>query len=233
MKKSILAVFISVIVIGLSSCRNDFEFSQSSGNLGFSQDTIFLDTVFSNIGSSTRTFKVYNRSNDDIVIPRVALARGNDSRYRLSVDGVPGQIFEDVELLANDSLYIFVETTIDIADFSSGDEFLYEDIIEFDSGANQQNIQLITLVKDAILLFPERDALGMEETLLLGLDGQNNEIRISGFFLDDDQLTFTKDKPYVIYGFAAVPPDRTLTIEAGARLFFTIAVVSSQQMNRR
>ncbi|PRP66180.1 right-handed parallel beta-helix repeat-containing protein [Nonlabens agnitus] len=220
MKKQLLTGLILILIIGLSSCRNDFEFAQSSGNLGFSQDTIFLDTIFSNIGSSTRTFKVYNRSDDDIVIPRVALSRGNDSRYRLAVDGVPGQIFENVELLANDSLYVFVETTVDIDDFSSGNEFLYEDVIEFDIGANQQNVQLITLVKDAIFLFPERDATGIEETLLLGTDDENNEIRISGFFLDDDQLNFTNEKPYVIYGFAAVPPDKTMTVEAGARLFF-------------
>lgn len=220
MKKLIIPSIVTILIIGLSSCRNDFEFTQSTGALGFSQDTVFLDTVFSNIGSSTRTFKVFNRSDDDIFIPRVALALGDDSRYRLAVDGVPGQIFENVEILANDSIFVFVETTVDIADFSSGNEFLYEDTIEFDSGANQQRVQLITLVKDAIFLFPERDAAGIEETLLLGTDEDDNEIRISGFFLDDDQLTLTNEKPYVIYGFAAVPPDRTLTIEAGARLFF-------------
>ncbi|SCX97863.1 hypothetical protein SAMN05192588_0544 [Nonlabens sp. Hel1_33_55] len=220
MKKILLTGLIATLIIGLSSCRNDFEFVQSTGNLGFSQDTVFLDTIFSNIGSSTRTFKVYNRSNDDIVIPRVALGLGNESRYRLAVDGVPGQIFKDVELLANDSLYVFVETTVDITNFSNGNEFLYEDVIEFDSGANQQDVQLITLVKDAILLFPERDANGITETLLLGTDEENNEIRISGYLLDDDELTFTNEKPYVIYGFAAVPADKTLTIEAGARLFF-------------
>jgi len=220
MRKFVIASLISVIVIGLSSCRNDFDYELSSGRLGFSQDTVFLDTVFSTIGSSTRTFKVYNRSNDDIVIPSVGLAQGTNSRYRLSVDGVPGQLFENVELLANDSLYVFVETTVDIIDFSTGDEFLYEDVIQFDSGANQQNVQLITLIRDAIFLFPERDAAGIQETLPLGVDADGNEISISGFFLDEDELTLTNDKPYVIYGFAAIPPDRTLTIEAGARLFF-------------
>jgi hypothetical protein len=220
MKNILFSLFIAVVMVGLSSCRNDFEFSESTGDLGFSQDTVFLDTVFSTVGSSTRTFKVYNRSNKDIVIPNVSLAQGVNSRYRLAVDGIPGQVFENVEILANDSLYVFVETTVDINDFSNGNEFLYEDVIEFDSGANLQTVQLVTLVKDAVFLFPERDALGLEETLLLGTDDENNEIRISGFFLDDDQLNFTNEKPYVIYGFAGIPPDRTLNINAGARLFF-------------
>ena len=220
MKNLLYSIVLGVMVIAISSCRNDFEFSDSNGKLGFSQDTVFLDTVFSTIGSSTRTFKVYNNSNQDIVIPTVGLALGNNSKYRLAVDGVPGQVFENVELLANDSLYVFVETTIDITDFSNANEFVYEDVIEFDSGANLQKVQLVTLVKDAIFLFPERDADGLEETLLLGIDDENNEVRISGFFLDDEELVFTKDRPYVIYGFAGIPPEKTLTIEPGARLFF-------------
>lgn len=219
--KNILAIILCLItIVFISSCRDDFEFTKSSGNLEFSQDTIFLDTVFSSIGSSTRSFKVYNRSNDDIVIPRVALAQGTNSKYRLAVNGVPGQVFENVQLLAKDSMFVFVETTVDIMDFTTSTEFLYEDKIEFDTGALLQEVALVTLIKDAIFLFPERDAQGIEETLLLGLDGDGNEIRISGFFLDDDQLILTNEKPYVIYGFAAVPSNKTLVINAGARLHF-------------
>ena len=96
--------FIAVIVI--SSCRNDFDFESSTGSLEFSQDTVFLDTVFSTIGSSTRTFKVYNRSDENIVIPTVGLRRGIDSKYRLSVDGVPGKVFEDVEVLSLLDIYM-------------------------------------------------------------------------------------------------------------------------------
>ncbi|GAK99575.1 hypothetical protein JCM19314_3620 [Nonlabens ulvanivorans] len=218
MKKYFIIIPSLLLCIIFASCRDDFAFSNSTGDLGFSQDTVFLDTVFTNIGSSTRTFKVYNNSSDDIVIPRVALAQGENSNYRLAVDGVPGRIFENVELLAKDSLFVFVETTIDINDFSSGDEFLYTDTIEFDSGPNQQKVELVTLVQDAIFLFPERDAQGVEETLPIGdpADG----INISGFVLDDSELTLTAAKPYVIYGFAAVPANKTLTIEAGARLHF-------------
>jgi hypothetical protein len=218
MKNTVFAFLGLILVIFFSSCRDDFDFELSSGRLGFSQDTVFLDTVFTNIGSSTRTFKVYNRSSDDIVIPRVALGQGNNSRYRLSVDGVPGQVFENVELLAQDSLFVFVETTVDIMDFGNGLEFLYEDVIQFDSGPNLQEVQLVTLVKDAIFLFPARDSEGNVNCLPIG--DPEDEICIPGFFLEDNQLLFTADKPYVIYGFAAIPPNKTMTIEAGARLHF-------------
>src|SRR5690606_4744513 len=91
-----------------SSCRKDFEFSASSGGLTFSKDTVYLDTVFSNIGSSTYNLKVYNRSNENIVVPVVKLGLGDASHYRLNVDGMAGNIFENVEILAKDSLFIFV-----------------------------------------------------------------------------------------------------------------------------
>lgn len=220
MKKYFLIIITVLVTIIFASCRDDFAFSNSTGNLGFSQDTIFLDTVFTNIGSSTRSFKVYNNSSEDIVIPRVALARGQNSLYRLAVDGVPGRIFENVELLAKDSLFVFVETTLDITDFSTGNEFLYTDSIEFDNGPNLQKVELVTLVQDAIFLFPERDAQGVIECISLGLNADGEEICINGFILDDSELNFTAAKPYVIYGFAAVGTNKTLTIEAGARLHF-------------
>ena len=63
--------FILLIIILLGSCRKDFSTILSAGELEFSRDTVFLDTVFTNISSSTRTLKVYNRSNNDISIPTI------------------------------------------------------------------------------------------------------------------------------------------------------------------
>lgn len=209
------------IILLWSSCRNDFETTSSTGDLRFSKDTVYLDTVFTNIGSSTYNLKVYNRSDDAITIPTVQLGRGENSDYRLNVDGVAGRTFQDVEILANDSIFIFVETTIDITDFTSDDgEFIYTDAIEFDSGSNAQKVELVTLVKDAIFLFPDRDgATGVVDVL----DINGSLTNIQGRYLMDDELTFTADKPYVIYGYMAVgDPEngtpKTLNIEPGARI---------------
>ena len=204
-----------------SSCRNDFESVSSTGNLEFSKDTVYLDTVFSNIGSSTRTMKVYNRSNDDINIPTIQLANGEASNYRLNVDGLPGKSFENIQVLAKDSIFIFIETTIDIANFPNPDNaFLYTDKILFDVGGNQQDVDLVTLVQDAVFLFPEKFSDGTIESISLGIDSEGEEILIEGFYLDDNELNFTNEKPYVIYGYAAVKPNKTLTIDAGARVHF-------------
>ena len=212
-----LALVFSIVL--WSSCRNDFETTPSTGNLEFSQDTIYLDTIFSNIGSSTRTLKVYNRSNDDIHIPTIRLAEGEASNYRLNVDGIPGKTFQDINVLAKDSIFIFIETTIDINNFPNPDNaFLYTDKILFDEGGNSQDVDLVTLVQDAVFLFPEQFADGTIETINLG--SEEEPLLIEGFFLEDNQLHFTNEKPYVIYGFAAVSPNKTLIVDAGARVHF-------------
>lgn len=205
-----------------SSCRKDFEFSPSTGSLQFSKDTVYLDTVFTNIGSSTYNLKVYNKSDEDIVIPSLGLARGEASNYRLSVDGISGKRFEDVELLAEDSLFIFIESTIDISNFPNLDgTYLYTDQIEFDSGSKLQEVELVTLVQDAVFIYPDRDnTTKIIETLVLDLDGEMVETELQGRELSPTELTFTNEKPYVIYGFATVPNGETLTINAGARLHF-------------
>ncbi|WP_062060410.1 hypothetical protein [Aquimarina longa] len=217
-----LSAFLLFTVILLwSSCRNDFESSPSTGNINFSTDTLFLDTIFTNIGSSTYRFKVYNRTNDDFTIPTISLEKGESSTYRLNVDGISGKSFENIQVLAKDSIFIFVETTTTISDQTTNPEFLYTDRILFDKNGNQQDVDLVTLVKDAIFMFPSRNTMtGEIGSLSLGVDSQNKEIKIEGFFLNDDQLHFTNEKPYVIYGYAGVPSGKTLTIDPGARIHF-------------
>jgi hypothetical protein len=206
--------FSLIFVVILSSCRDDFETVLSTGELGFSKDTVYLDTVFTNIGSSTYNLRVYNRSNNDIYIPSVRLAKGESSNYRLNVDGLPGKSFENVEILAKDSMYVFIETTIDV---SSEPDPLYTDEILFDNGSSVQDVNLVTLVQDAVFIKPNQDPITRVIDSLT-LDGQPTTIK--GRFLEDSELNFTNEKPYVVYGYAAVAENKTLTIDAGARVHF-------------
>ncbi|AUP77563.1 right-handed parallel beta-helix repeat-containing protein [Flavivirga eckloniae] len=222
MKRYLYFALTIVFITLWSSCRKDFEFSPSTGNLEFSKDTVYLDTVFTNIGSSTYNLKVYNRSSDDISIPSLRLALGEASNYRLNVDGVSGKVFEDIPILAKDSIFIFVESTIDINNFPNPDgNYLYTDQIEFDAGSNLQKVELVTLVQDAVFIYPNRDnTTKVIETLVFNVDGKLFKSKIQGRVLLPSELTFTNEKPYVIYGFAAVPNGETLTIDAGARIHF-------------
>jgi hypothetical protein len=212
--RTFLYIFLAIFIVSITSCRKDFNTIPNYGSLEFSKDTVFLDTVFTNIGSATYNLKVYNRGSKSITIPKIALENGTSSNYRLNVDGIAGKEFNDIDILAKDSIYVFVETTID---FSNVPSPLYTDKILFDNGNNQQDVDLVTLVQDANFIFPGKDPISMKIDSLT-LDG--NPTTIKGRFLTDAELTFTNAKPTVIYGYAAVPPNKTLSIEAGAKVHF-------------
>lgn len=205
----------------LSSCRKDFDFEPATGQeLRFSKDTVYLDTIFTSIGSSTYQLKVYNTSNKDIKIPSIRLAKGASSDYRLMVDGLSGKSFSNVELLAKDSMFIFIETTTDIKQQTQNSDFLSTDALLFSSGSAQQKVELVTLIKDAIFLYPQKHSDGSTETLPIG------DQEVYGFYLDKNdpqngnELVWTAEKPYVIYGYAAVPANETLEVQAGAQVHF-------------
>ena len=78
-------------------------------------------------------------------------------------------------------------------------------------------------MKDAIFIYPNRDEeTGIVETLTFDVDGDGtpDDTTLQGRFLDNSELTFTNEKPYVIYGYAGVNDGQTLTMEAGARVHF-------------
>lgn len=226
MRKIIFLLFVG-LTISMSSCREDFVFEASTGDLKFSRDTIYLDTVFSNIGSSTYTLKVYNTSDKDIKVPIIQLGKGQNSKYRMTVDGMTGEnnrIFRNVELLAKDSMYIFIETTAGISDANPSD-FLYTDQIQFDSEANSQKVELVTLIQDAYFIFPNKEN-GITESIPIGFNDDGTILETSGRNLshthpdNGNEYLLKTDKPYVVYGYASVPNGEVLTIPGGARVHF-------------
>ncbi|MFD1315675.1 hypothetical protein [Namhaeicola litoreus] len=214
MKYAFVSIVISIL---FSAClSSDFDTTINKGSLTFSKDTLYLDTVFTNTSSSTRTLKVYNKSNQNLSIPSVYLERGNSSFYRLNVDGVSGKRVENIDILAKDSLFIFVEVTID---FNQVSDPLYIDQIVFSSENEPQKVELVTLVQDAHFLFPQKNSEGIKETLEIGIDEEGNSIVVDGFYLSGSQQ-WTNDKPYVIYGFAGVSSGNSLQISKGTQIYF-------------
>ena len=226
MHKAIYILFLGFVLL-LTSCRKDFDTVPSTGNLEFSKQTVFLDTIFTDIGSSTYMLKVYNRSNKDITIPSIQLAKSN-SKYRIMVDGMTGndadnngqgdgRSFPNVELLAKDSLFVFIETTVNIAD-ANPENFLYTDEIVFQSINGSQKVNLVTLIQDATFIFPNRD-IDTRIKEKLSINGEQTEIE-GHALLTDTELNWTKEKPYVVYGYAMVPNGKTLNIEQGSKVYF-------------
>lgn len=195
MLKKIPFLFI-VIVIAIASCRHDDFIADADVKLRFSEDTLIFDTVFASVGSITLVMQVYNDYSRAVRISSLRLAKGNSSYYRLNVDGLPGREFTNVEIPANDSIFIFCEVTIDPNNTST--PFVVTDSIVFTTNGSQQDIDLVAWGQNAHF---HRPATG------------NN-----AFYIPCHDIWFD-DLPHVIYGYALVDSACTLTIEKGTNIF--------------
>jgi len=142
-----LGSLLSAIALAMStsSCKKDLLLS--TDNLEFSVDTVLFDTVFTSIGSITKRFKIYNRSNRPVIVDEVRLAGGSASSYRFNLDGVSGILFQDVRIPANDSLFGFVEVTL--GENNLNGPLIIEDSILFSTNGVEQRVLLAAWGQDA------------------------------------------------------------------------------------
>ncbi|MDD2633927.1 MAG: choice-of-anchor Q domain-containing protein [Bacteroidales bacterium] len=146
-----LVVFSACIIslLTINSCDKNAFTTNPSDKLIFSTDTVQFDTIFTNIGSATNYFIVKNsNSSKSIKIDRIFVAKGSNSKYRLNIDGIPANNIKDIELYPGDSIFIFVEVTID----PNRDEMIEEDSVMFESNGNTQNVKLVSFGQDVTLL---------------------------------------------------------------------------------
>ena len=108
-----IAITVTFVALTLWSCNGDKLYLGADARVAFSQDTVLFDTVFSTIGSASEAFRIVNDSPGRIFPEDITLEDGEDSPFRINVDGLPGPSVGDLELDEGDSLYVFVEVTID------------------------------------------------------------------------------------------------------------------------
>ena len=131
----VLAIISSAI---FSSCKKD-KINTNAG-VSFSTDTLTFDTLFTSFGSTTKFFTIKNTQKEAIKISSIKLAGGATSSYRMNVDGDAGINFTDVEIPAKDSIYVFVEVTVNPN--ATALPFILEDSIQFLTNGNLQQVQL-------------------------------------------------------------------------------------------
>jgi len=151
-KLAILIIALMAASAFLSSCRKEIFTKDPADKLVFSSDTIQFDTIFTGIGSTTKYLIVKNSNNNkSINIDRMYLARGSASKYRLNIDGNNAQKdyrLEDYALAPGDSIFIFVEVTID----PGTDDMVEQDSIIFESNGNTQDVDLVAFGQNVTLL---------------------------------------------------------------------------------
>lgn len=182
----------------LTACSDDDSFTTNpSARLTFSRDTVSLDTVFSTVPTSTHTFWIYNNNGDGLRLSQVRLQRGNQSGFRVNVDGsfldnTTGSSVSDLEIRKGDSIRVFVELT---------------------SGLT--NSDLPQLVEDNIVFCLES---GVEQKVNLRAYSWDAEIYDSLRISED--ATISSHRPIIIRKGLRVDNNVTLTLNAPTRLFF-------------
>ncbi|MBR6846766.1 MAG: hypothetical protein IKM74_01390 [Bacteroidales bacterium] len=201
--KRIFLIIIAAIVL-FSSCRKENNISTDPNQkLSFSTDTVMFDTVFTTIGSSTHQLKIYNNYTEDLNISEIRLMGGESSRFKINIDGESGSEFHDKIVPANDSLFSFLNVTIDPNDQRT--PFVVEDSILFITNGNTQFIKLVAWGQNARYIVADQKINGFPE------------FKIVADSLED--IHWTNELPYVVYGYALINSYGTLHIEAGTHVY--------------
>lgn len=185
-----LLLFLSAVLF-IFSCKKDSFITSSDAQIGFSSDSLFFDTVFTTTGSITQSIKIFNLNDRKINLSDIRLAGGSNSPFKINIDGAAGPTSGNIEVNANDSIYVFVSVKIDPT--TANLPFLLYDSIQVSYNGNNRYVQLQAWGQNAHFL--------------------KNKI-ISG------NVVWPNDLPYVISGSLLVDTNAVLTIEKGCRVYF-------------
>ena len=191
-----LMVFFVLFYFIISGCKKDETYFSGAARLSVSTDSLYFDTVFTSIGSSTKIIKLFNEESEAVQV-NIRLAKGDNSFFRINADGYSGNVLENVEILPKDSIYIFAEVTIDPDQPVTISPFVIEEDLIISQG-------------------------GEERKIVFTAWGQNaNYISMAGTFglltCDNQALVFDDPKPYVIYGILVID-DCNVVFPKGARI---------------
>ncbi|HYG15492.1 MAG TPA: hypothetical protein VEC12_07030 [Bacteroidia bacterium] len=192
-----LALVLLFFVSGIftQSCKREQLDNSPSAKVAFSTDTVMFDTVFTvHSGgpfprSVNQRLKVYNR-NQNTVKTNIRLMGGQASPYRINIDGQRTTQVVDYEIMGKDSIYLFVEVSLDPL---NGAHPVIHDSIEFITNGNVQYVQLRAFGIDAYYF---------------------NKVTTSS-----DTAWNDPNKPYVIYGYFNVAEGKKLTIGPGVKVY--------------
>jgi len=184
-----LHLFIVVAFI-LVSCKKETFITSGNAKLSTSADTLFFDTLFTSVGSVTQYFRIFNDNDQKLKLNNVQLSGGVNSPFQINVDGFSGPVVSNIELEANDSVYVFVTAKIDptIANIP----FVIQDSVRIEYNGSVKWVQL--------------EAWGQNAHFFRSKMITNNE-------------TWINNKPYVILNGLLVAPGATLTINKGTRIY--------------
>lgn len=188
------------ILSSLISCRDDAIIDSPTIDLSFSLDTLRFDTVFTEVGTVTRFLKVYNNELDAVILDNISLESGSQSFFRLNADGIAGEEIENIRVEGQDSIYIFVEATIDPNSPLAISPYVIEDLINIKANESEYQVNVEAWGQNANYI-PNRFSAGAITPATC-----------------NGSIIWNDPKPYVIYGVLAID-QCDLIIEAGTKVY--------------
>jgi len=187
MNRLILLVIIVAFTLG---CKKDQFINDGNATTTLSTDSIRFDTVFTSAGSITRSLKIFNLNDQKILINSIRLAGGTNSPFKININGQAATQEQHIELPAGDSMYVFVQVSIDPTNATNA--FIESDSIEISCNGNLQWVQL--------------EAYGQNAHFLSNHSIATHE-------------NWNNDIPYVLSGELNVRENASLTIQKGVRIY--------------
>lgn len=187
--KILTRLTIAALVL-FAACKKDTFITSPDAAITITADTIKYDTVFTSAGSVTQSFKIINENNQKLKLSSVTLMGGASSFYTINADGISGPTVNDLEIAANDSLYVFVQVNINP---NAGNlPFVIRDSIQINYNGNNKKIQL--------------EAWGQNAHFFRDKEITANE-------------TWGNDLPYVILGYLHINEGASLTINKAVHVY--------------
>jgi len=208
---TIIYIFLLPVFISFSFFTSCKKHENNDVLLKFSTPIVKFDTVFTTVSSVTKLFTVHNRSNSDISTS-IYLAGNNKSFFNINVDGESGTHFENVKIPKKDSIFVFVKVNINPKD--ENNPYLITDSIVFKTGKNIQDVKLLAYGQDARYIVADPNK-GFKVVAGLPVDPETG--KPTGY---TQHITWTKERPYVVYGWAVIDSASSLTIEPGTKVYF-------------
>jgi hypothetical protein len=214
--KNLLLFSLFATSILFYSCRKDEDIiTNASASIILSTDTLTFDTVFTTIGSITKNIRVYNPHKEAIKISSIRLNGGDNSNFRINVDGSAGSFHQGIEIAAKDSMFIFVEVTVDPNNTST--PFVIEDQIEFITNGNRTNLNLVAWGQNAHYYTPTTFNRNIPDFCCLDSLGNRGPCSDD---ITQVNVTWKNDLPYVVYGFVVIDSLDVLNIDPGVQIYF-------------
>lgn len=196
-------IFAGSVLLFFNTCFKEKFVTDASSNIKFSTDTLTFDTVFTTVGSATRSFRIVNPYDLPIIVSKIELEAGGQSKFRFNVDGVTYKngVAEDIEIWANDSIWVFVEVTVDPDQPLSQSPYVINERIHLITNGQSQHLIL--------------EAWGQNANYI-----PNNRFngKIAILSCDLNEVVWDDPKPYVIYGLLLVD-SCTLRIPEGTQIY--------------